>query len=173
MSADSARRDDRLVAVRGEFLADGSCRATVGGASLFTERDAPRSTLDGGAAADIAPPGYVLHQIECAVTGDDRTPGARPDAPSVLVTVYAREGVPIGAGRYTVRAASASAAGTAAAATRAGVAVFGVPGSRDGDAGGAGVRYLEGREGTLEITAVDGARIVGRFDVRAGAAWSM
>lgn len=166
-----------LVAVTGAFLADGSCRALVDAAPLFMSSDGQRTTYDPGPIADIAPAGYTLRQLTCAPAGADATlPPDHAGERIVLVTVYAREGAPLRRGRYAIRAGLA-ADDTAGVATRAGVAIFGARTTASAGATGAGVRYLEGREGTLTITSVnpsaDGDRVVGTFSMQAGAAWSM
>lgn len=168
-----------LVTVTGDFLADGSCHATANGVALFASGDRQRTSLDAGAVADIAPAGFTMHQLACAPA--DAEPGTpdRAGDRAVLITLYARTGEALRAGRYAVRAGLADGDDAAGVATRAGVAIFGAPvASAAGGAGGAGVRYLEGREGTLDITSVDstsadGAHVVGRFNVRAQPAWSM
>lgn len=167
-----AAADAAPVSITGDFLADGTCRAFVNAAPLFAASDSQRSTYDPGPVADIAPAGYTLRQLTCAPAGiDPALPPDRADERMVLVTLYAREGTPLRAGRYTIQAGIATADDTAGAAARAGVAVFGVPGPRG--ATGAGVRYLEGRDGVLTITGADGGRVVGTFSMRAVAAWSM
>jgi len=185
------RRDDttRDVTISGEFLADGSCRVLVNGAALFAATDHPRTTYDAGAAADLAPAGYALHQLTCAPSdagsargSDGRTTNAGTDERMLIVALYAHEGAPLHVGRYSVREALAAPDDTANVAARAGVAVFGAPpGSHDamdnGNAHRAGVRYLEGRAGTLTISSVsrdaDGERVIGTFSARASPAWSM
>lgn len=175
-SADSrgpgAQGASSLASAHGELLADGSCRVTVDGAPLFTPGDVPRTTYDSGAVADIAPAGYGLHQLACAPGGvDPASPPERGDERMLLVTLYVRDGASLHLGRYVVRAGLADGSDTTGADSRAGIAIFGSRATRG--ASRAGVRYLEAREGTLEITSVEGAHVVGRFDVRAGTAWSM
>lgn len=155
-----------LVTVTGDFLADGSCRALVSGAALFTPGDRPHTTYDAGPVADIAPAGYTIRQLACAPAGARGHAGE----PTVLVTLYARAGAPLHAGRYDIRAALATSADSVGPAARAGVAVFGAPSM---SSSGAGVRYLEGRSGTLTITSADADRVVGAFSMRAAEAWSM
>lgn len=185
------RRDDTAsgVTISGEFLADGSCRVLVNGAALFAATDHPRTTHDAGAVADLAPAGYALHQLTCVPSDAGSARG--PDASAtndmtnermLIVALYAREGAPLHVGSYSVREALATPDDTANVAARAGVAVFGVPpGSHEatesGNAHHAGVRYLEGRGGTLTIASVsrdaDGQHVIGTFSVRASPAWSM
>ena len=185
------RRDDTAsgVTVSGEFLADGSCRVLVNGATLFAATDHPRTTYDAGPVADLAPAGYALHQLTCAPSdagsahgSDARATNDGTDERMLIVALYAREGAPLHVGRYSVREALAAPDDTANVAMRAGVAVFGAPpGSHDaavtGGAQHAGVRYLEGRAGTLTISSVsrdaDGERVIGTFSARASPAWSM
>lgn len=181
---DNGRADHAtsLVAVTGDFRADGSCTAVVAGAMLFAPGDAQRTSYDAGPVADLAPAGYTLRQLMCApANADPALPpdhaGERNDNRMVLVTLYAREDAPIRAGRYTIRAGLATPDDTVDVATRAGVAVFGAIDAAPGASSGAGVRYLEGREGTLTITTVgpgaDSGRVVASFSMRAGTAWSM
>lgn len=166
-------RAGALATVHGDFLADGTCRATVNGAALFAAADAPHSSQEEGAVADIAPAGYELRQIACAAADAAPSQPERTDERMVLVTLYVRAGSSLHAGRYVVHAGVADAGDTTGVASRAGIAIFGARASSDGEARHAGVHYLEGRDGTLQITSVDSSRIVGRFDVHAGAAWSM
>lgn len=185
------RRDDTAsdVTISGEFLADGSCRVLVNGAALFAATDHPRTTYDAGAVADLAPAGYALHQLTCAPSDAGSAHGSSgratndvTDERMLIVALYAREGAPLHDGRYAVREALAAPDDTANVAARAGVAVFGAPpGSHDATVNGgahhAGVRYLEGRTGTLTISSVsrdaDGQHVIGTFSARARPAWSM
>jgi len=185
------RRDDTApdVTISGEFLADGSCRVLVNGAALFAATDHPRTTYDAGAVADLAPAGYALHQLTCTPSDADSARGSDASATNdgtdermLIVALYAREGAPLHVGRYSVREALAAPDDTANVAARAGIAVFGAPpGSHDatgsGNAHHAGVRYLEGRAGTLTISSVsrdaDGQHVIGTFSAQASPAWSM
>lgn len=189
------RRDDTAsgVTISGEFLTDGSCRVLVNGAALFAATDHPRTTYDAGAVADLAPAGYALHQLTCAPSDAGSAHGSNASATNdatndvtnermLIVALYAREGAPLHDGSYAVREALATPDDTANVAARAGIAVFGAPpGSHDatgrGNAHHAGVRYLEGRAGTLTISSVsrdpDGERVIGTFSARASPAWSM
>lgn len=181
-----------LAAVSGEFLADGSCRVMVNGAALFAATDRPRATYDAGPVADLAPTGYALHQLTCAPADADAHADAHADTHAdmargadermLIVTLYAPEGAPLRVGRYTIREALATTDDTANVAARAGVAVFGAPAGARGASGEreahrAGVRYLEGRAGTLTISGVgraaDGEHVIGSFTARASPAWSM
>jgi len=188
-------RDDTAsgVTISGEFLADGSCRVLVNGAALFAATDNPRTTYDAGAVADLAPAGYALHQLTCAPSDAGSAHGSNASATNdvtndvtnermLIVALYAREGAPLRDGSYAVREALATPDDTTNVAARAGVAVFGAPpGSHDAtgsaNAHHAGVRYLEGRAGTLTISSVsrdaDGERVIGAFSARASPAWSM
>lgn len=174
-----ADRGDRgvaaLVDVSGDFAADGSCRAVVNGTALFAPRDRPRSAYDPGPVADIAPAGYTLRQITCTRAGSDPSlPPERAGERMVLVTLYARDGAPVRAGRYDIRSGVATADDSAGVSTRAGVAVFGAPSIVSArDASRAGVRYLEGRSGTLTLVSAAAGGVVGTFTMRAGEAWSM
>jgi hypothetical protein len=174
VSCAPAARDGGSVAVEpvmGTFAADGSCQATVRGVALFAATDRQHATYDAGGGAGIAPAGFTLHQLACAPA--DAAPGA-PDRSGdrlVLVALYVPTGSSLRPGRFVVRAGIGGDGDTTGIASRAGIAIFG---ARDGgSASRAGVRYLEAREGVLDVTAVDGARVVARFDVRAGEAWSM
>ena len=189
------RHDDSAsgVTISGEFLADGSCRVLVNGAALFAATDHPRTTYDAGTVADLAPAGYALHQLTCAPPDAGSAHGSNARATNdvtndatnermLIVALYAHEGAPLHVGRYSVREALAMPDDTTNVAARAGVAVFGArPGSHDATVSGgahhAGVRYLEGRAGTLTISSVsrdaDGERLIGTFSARASPAWSM
>jgi len=188
-------RDDTAsgVTISGEFLADGSCRVLVNGAALFAATDNPRTTYDAGAVADLAPAGYALHQLTCAPSDAGSAHGSNASATNdvtndvtnermLIVALYAREGAPLRDGSYAVREALATPDDTANVAARAGVAVCGAPpGSHDAtgsaNAHHAGVRYFEGRAGTLTISSVsrdaDGVHVIGTFSARASPAWSM
>jgi len=180
-SADSRGADAQgassIARAQGEFFENGSCQVTIDGAPLFSASDSARATYDTGAVADIAPAGYALHQLACAPAGADPalTP-ERADERMTLVLVYVRTGASLRPGRYVVHAGMAEGGDTVDVGSRAGVAIFGsraLGGAATGGASRAGVRYLEARDGTLEITRVEGAHVGGRFDVRARAAWSM
>ncbi len=187
----ASRRDDTTsgVTISGEFLADGSCRVLVNGAALFAAADHPRTTYDAGAVADLAPTGYALHQLTCAPSDAASARGSDAHATNdvtdermMIVALYAHEGGALRVGRYSVREALATTDDTTNMAARAGVAVFGTPpGSHSPTENGtphhAGVRYLEGRAGTLTISSVsrgaDGEHVIGTFSARASPAWSM
>lgn len=158
--------------VTGAFLADGSCRVLVDGVPLFTPGDSARSGRVAAAAVNLAPPGYELDEIACAPAVALATlPPDRAGDRALIVTIHVAHGAAARAGRYVVRGALASDGDTTGIATRAAAAVFGAPLPDSADAAG-GVRYLEARDGSVTLTRLDSAHVVGTFTMRARTAWS-
>lgn len=158
-------------AVTGAFLPDGSCRVLVDGVPLFTPGDSARSGHVGAAAVNLAPPGYELDELACAPAGMLATlPPDRAGDRALIVTIHVAHGATARAGRYVVRALG-SDGDTTGIATRAAAAVFGAPLPDSADAAG-GVRYLEARDGSVTLTRLDSAHVVGTLTMRARTAWS-
>lgn len=159
------------VEITGEFLLDGSCRVAADGVPLFAPAESARTLHQAGMGSNVAPDGYVLHELYCSPLrhGIPTLPGNRMFSLSFGV----KGNGPAATGTYAVERHIAR---TAVPMTMAGAYLdprHYFPGTKDDTHGSFGGKiFLIGVSGTASFTRLDSAKVVGEFRFRAVREWS-
>lgn len=164
-SAPRAIANETAVQITGEFLADGSCHVSANGASLYAESEQPQTIYIRGRALNMAPDGYEVHEIWCALpTSDEPMLPSQPRERAFFVNVYAPTDSLAPARRYVVVRGMPLIDVGGTTAVRANVSLFGSP-TDSGPASAVGTTYLTGAGGYVTLTHVDSTLVVGTFKV--------
>jgi hypothetical protein len=166
-AANSTSRD--TVEITGEFFPDGSCRVAADGVALFAPAENARTLHDAGFGSNVAPDGYVLHELYCSPL---RHGIPTLDGDRIFSLSFGVKGNgPAATGTYAVERHIAR---TAVPMTMAGAYLDPRHYSPDakGDIPSGGKIFLIGVSGTASFTRLDSAKVVGEFRFRALREWS-
>ena len=165
-------RSPKPVEITGEFFKNGTCQVAADGVPLFAPAEQPRALYESGRGSNVAPKGYVLHEIFCSplrhgiptLAGDrlfSFSFAVKGEGPATPGTYLVRE-------HAAMRSAPMTIAGSYLDPRHYAPGTPGAPGMGFG-----GKVFLIGVSGTASFSRLGQPGVVGQFRFQAVRRWSM